>query len=89
MKRDIIINNQKYVKSPFLDDLYYNLNSYSENSQKFEGGKWNNNYYHIYRHNQKFYKIEIEHDLNENQIVLTSCYEVQPIIESHVVYKRI
>lgn len=69
--------------------IQYGILTYSENSQKFEGGKWNNNYYHIYRHNQKFYKIEIEHDLNENQIVLTSCYEVQPIIESHVVYKRI
>lgn len=67
----------------------YGILTYSENSQKFEGGKWNNNHYHIYRHNQKFYKIEIKYDLNENQIVLTSCYEVQPIIESHVVYKRI
>lgn len=69
--------------------IQYGILTYSENSQKFEGGKWNNNHYHIYRHNKKFYKIEIEHDLNENQIVLTSCYEVQPIIESHVVYKRI
>ena len=69
--------------------IRYGILTYSENSQKFEGGEWNNCYYHIYRHNQKFYKIEIEYDLNENRIVLTNCYEVQPIIESHVVYKRV
>lgn len=69
--------------------IQYGILTYSENSQKFEGGKWNNCYYHIYRHNQKFYKIEMVYDLNENRIVLTNCYEVQPIIESHVVYKRV
>ena len=26
--------------------IQYGILSYSENSQKFEGGKWNNNYYH-------------------------------------------
>lgn len=69
--------------------IQYGILTYSENSQKFEGGKWNNYFYHIYRHNQKLYKIELEYGLNEDQIVLVNCYEVQPIIESHVVYKRV
>lgn len=69
--------------------IQYGILTYSENSQKFESDKWNNSYYRIYRHNQKFYRIEVEFDLNKNQIILTNCYEVQPIIESHVVYKRI
>ena len=69
--------------------IQYGILTYSEKSQKLESGKWHNSYYHIYRHNQKFYKIEMKYGLNEDQIVLTNCYEVQPIIESHVVYKRI